>query len=141
MIFVTGGRAQGKTAFACRLLRESGRSREAVRAADGRDCPFSDIGACDILTHLECLVRRALQERMDTDALLEVLLSEDGPDIICADEIGLGIVPADREERLWRDEAGRAAQKTAAAASEVYRIICGIPQCLKRSAGEEEPCL
>ena len=141
MIFVTGGRTQGKTAFACRLLRESGRSPETVRVADGRECPFSDIGACHILTHLECLVRRAMQENMEPDALLDDLLSQDGPDIICADEIGLGIVPADREERLWRDEAGLAAQKTAAAASEVYRIICGIPQCLKRSAGEEEPCL
>lgn len=42
-----------------------------------------------------------------------------------------GPVPADPFERRWRDEVGKASQVLASHATEIYRIICGIPQRLR----------
>lgn len=47
------------------------------------------------------------------------------------DEIGCGIVPVRREERLWRDLAGEAAQTLAACSRDVYRVTGGLAQVLK----------
>ena len=47
------------------------------------------------------------------------------------DEIGCGIVPVSREERLWRDLAGEAAQILAACSGDVYRVTGGLAQALK----------
>lgn len=51
--------------------------------------------------------------------------------IIVSNEVGGGIVPADPLSRLYRDIIGRANQKIAALADEVYVTIAGIPIELK----------
>ncbi|KPJ55846.1 MAG: hypothetical protein AMJ42_06110, partial [Deltaproteobacteria bacterium DG_8] len=51
--------------------------------------------------------------------------------IIVSNEVGLGIVPANRVSRLFRDIVGRAHQEIASIADEVYLIIAGIPLKLK----------
>ena len=51
--------------------------------------------------------------------------------IIVTNETGLGIVPADRVSRLYRDILGRANQRLAQRADEVYMLIAGIPMTLK----------
>lgn len=50
--------------------------------------------------------------------------------IIC-NEIGCGIVPVEKDDRLWREETGRLLCKIAAKAQKVVRIVCGIPQRIK----------
>ena len=47
------------------------------------------------------------------------------------DEVGCGIVPLSREDRDYREAVGRAGQKLAEAAREVWRIQCGIPVRIK----------
>ncbi len=54
-----------------------------------------------------------------------------GTVIIVTNEVGLGIVPANRLARIFRDVAGRANQEIAAIADEVYLIVAGIPLKLK----------
>ena len=51
--------------------------------------------------------------------------------IIISDEIGNGIVPINKEERIWREETGRTLTFIAKNADEVYRIYCGIPTKIK----------
>lgn len=51
--------------------------------------------------------------------------------IVISDEIGCGIVPMEKEERLWREENGRILCLIAAKAEKVERIICGIPERIK----------
>jgi adenosylcobinamide kinase/adenosylcobinamide-phosphate guanylyltransferase len=51
--------------------------------------------------------------------------------IIVTNETGLGIVPADRVSRLYRDILGRANQRLAQRADEVYMLIAGIPLAVK----------
>jgi len=51
--------------------------------------------------------------------------------IIVSNEVGLGIVPADRMSRLYRDLLGRANQELAQHVDEVYLMVAGLPMCLK----------
>ncbi|MCJ7604988.1 MAG: bifunctional adenosylcobinamide kinase/adenosylcobinamide-phosphate guanylyltransferase, partial [Dehalococcoidales bacterium] len=53
--------------------------------------------------------------------------------IIVSNEVGLGIVPADRISRIYRDVLGRANQMLAARCDEVYLLVSGIPMTLKKS--------
>lgn len=58
--------------------------------------------------------------------------TEKDPDIIIiTDEIGNGIVPADRQEREFREWIGRLQIKLAEQADEVIRVMCGIGQKIK----------
>ena len=53
--------------------------------------------------------------------------------IVVTNETGLGIVPADRISRLYRDILGRANQRLAQRADDVYMLIAGIPLSIKTS--------
>jgi adenosylcobinamide kinase/adenosylcobinamide-phosphate guanylyltransferase len=52
--------------------------------------------------------------------------------IIVTNEVGLGIVPEHRVARVYRDLLGRANQRLAAAAAEVYLVVAGIPFDIKK---------
>jgi len=52
--------------------------------------------------------------------------------IIVTNEVGLGIVPADRVSRLYRDLLGKANQMLAEHADEVYLMVAGIPITIKK---------
>jgi adenosylcobinamide kinase/adenosylcobinamide-phosphate guanylyltransferase len=52
--------------------------------------------------------------------------------IIVTNEVGLGIVPADRISRLYRDSLGRANQMLAARADEVLFMVAGLPLPVKK---------
>ena len=50
--------------------------------------------------------------------------------VICTD-ISQGIVPVDKDLRMWREETGRAMVKLAKDAQSVTRIFAGLPLTLK----------
>ncbi len=59
-------------------------------------------------------------------------LLKSNPDaVICSDEIGCGIHPLAQEERIWREETGRALCILAEGAGTVTRVIYGIGQRIK----------
>lgn len=51
--------------------------------------------------------------------------------IFVTNEVGLGIVPGNKDARLYRDLVGRCNQHVAAAADSVYLVSCGIPIQIK----------
>lgn len=51
--------------------------------------------------------------------------------LVISNEIGSGIVPIDKKDRLWREQTGRMLTKIASQADEVYRVFSGIPQKIK----------
>jgi adenosylcobinamide kinase/adenosylcobinamide-phosphate guanylyltransferase len=51
--------------------------------------------------------------------------------VIVSNELGLGLVPATKAVRAFRDLAGRVNQQVAAEADEVYLTISGLPVRLK----------
>jgi adenosylcobinamide kinase / adenosylcobinamide-phosphate guanylyltransferase len=66
-------------------------------------------------------------------ALDEALPRLDGPVVLVANEVGLGIVPENTLARAFRDHAGRLNQRMAARARRVVFIAAGLPLVLKEA--------
>ncbi len=64
-------------------------------------------------------------------ALLECCRQVEASFIIVSNEVGAGIVPADKMSRLYRDLLGKANQMLAQQADEVLMMVAGIPLPLK----------
>ncbi len=124
MIFITGGMAQGKTAFAASF-------------------------GLPVLDDLAQQIKAWLAQGMDVDSALNATLTrlsehtaQGSTDItsgdtatqdcvIVCDEIGCGIVPLAKEDRIWREVTGRTACHLAQQATAVYKLEAGIPIRLK----------
>ncbi len=70
----------------------------------------------------------------EINELLDCIDRSEAHFIIVTNEVGLGVVPADRVSRLYRDMLGRANQILAAHAGEVYLLVAGIPVAIKKSS-------
>lgn len=108
MILIIGGSHQGKASFARQLAGEE----------DG------------LVLNYHRILRRAFLEGRDTEEETRALIRRH-PAVVTMDEVGCGIVPLEREERDFREAAGRAGQMLAREAAVVYRMICGIPSRIK----------
>lgn len=67
----------------------------------------------------------------ETAALAAAVAAANGPVILVANEVGLGIVPDNALARRFRDAAGRLNQAIAAMADEVQFVAAGLPLRLK----------
>lgn len=131
MILITGGRCQGKLSFAGKLLKSAGDDDSERRVADGAvDSPDTALKA-EIVCHMELFIRQLMLSGRDAAQFVECLIRENPAAVVIADEIGMGIVPVDAFERLYRENTGRLCQRLAAESSEVYRIVCGIEMKIK----------
>ena len=87
-----------------------------------------------ILNGLHLIIKQMLAGGIKADEVERRImpLAKNSQDtaIIC-NEIGCGIVPLDKEERLYRELTGRILVKLASKADKVVRITCGIPQRIK----------
>ena len=66
-----------------------------------------------------------------TKDLLRAIRTTKARVVIVSNELGLGLVPATKSVRAFRDLAGRVNQQVASEADEVYLTISGIPLRLK----------
>lgn len=116
MTLIIGGAGQGKLAYALRLTNGT-----SAQVTDTPETPKP------IVTGLQQWLRSAEDPWPALDALLAV-----HPDacILC-DEVGCGVVPMDREDRLWRERVGRTCCILAERADRVVRLCCGIPTIIK----------
>ncbi len=131
MIFVIGGRNQGKTAYSVNLCKEL-HKKEMILIADGKlPVTYETLLQADLITHFELIVRRAMEDGCDPYELADKLIKNNPMAVVTADEIGCGIVPMDAFERNYRETDGRVCQKIAAYSSEVHRVICGIGMRIK----------
>ena len=67
----------------------------------------------------------------EIDKLLECISHTDASFIIVTNEVGTGLVPANKVSRLYRDLLGKANQMLAARADEVYLMVSGLPLQIK----------
>lgn len=67
----------------------------------------------------------------EIDELVECINQVNADFIIVSNELGLGLVPADKASRLYRDLLGRANQTLAQRADEVYLMVAGLPLPIK----------
>ena len=118
MDLIIGGAYQGKLSYA----------RLAFGLDESDICDCREEG-CELsrrcLYHYEAYVRRCLRE----GAAITPPLRSDA--VIIADDIFCGVVSIDPEERLWREECGRALTALALASESVTRLFCGLPLRLK----------
>jgi adenosylcobinamide kinase/adenosylcobinamide-phosphate guanylyltransferase len=70
----------------------------------------------------------------EVEALCGALRDAQGPVVLVANEVGLGLVPETPLGRRFRDEAGRLNQAVAAQAQRVVFIAAGLPLVLKGTA-------
>lgn len=125
MIFITGGAYQGKKEYAVSL----GIAVEDI--IDGRTAKPSEITEFLCLTNFEAVVKKLSENGEDPLSFTKKLISDNKDSIIISTEIGGGIIPIDKNERIWREETGKCCCMIAEAADVVVRMVCGIPVRIK----------
>ena len=122
MVLIVGGKAQGKLDYVKRVL---GVSDEAV----ARDAEAARTAR--VFDGCSRWVRMCLQAGEDPNKQMDELLDVNPNLVLVFDEVGCGVVPVDREERLWRETVGRMTCRLARRADHVERVLCGLPMTLK----------
>ncbi len=123
MILITGGAYQGKTEY---VKKQYGLSENSM-IRGGEIAVLPDKIGCISEYHL--FIRRQIKDNADP---IETAKKLDA-DIVIMDEIGCGIIPIKKEERIWREQVGMAGCILAERADKVIRITCGIPQTIKET--------
>lgn len=118
LILIIGGEGAGKRSFA----RMMGYKEEDM--ADGI------IDGRPVLFHLE---RMIFAQPDQAEELFDWLL---GKEVVICNEVGSGIIPVDRRERLGREAAGRICVRLAQRADAVVRLVCGCPVYIKGGADD-----
>lgn len=129
MILITGGAFQGKTTFVKERF-----SLEDEDFADGGTCPLNGFGEKAALNGLHRLVKRMLeagQSEAEVETAVFSKLSAGNCKIVLVDEIGCGVVPLQKFDRVWRECVGRLSCKLAEKADTVVLMQCGLPTVLK----------
>lgn len=121
-----GGRAQGKLDYV------RGRYPEKGRIVFGESAGVEDCLGAEIIEHFHLFVRGFGDGRDEAFEAVERILEGNPQVIILCDEIGCGIVPVEREEREYRELVGRIMGMVVSRAERVERLVCGLPQVLKR---------
>lgn len=134
MILVVGGACQGKRQV-CRQLAGIEEDLYQERLADGKkDTPETALQRPYVAAY-HLFLRQVLEQGESPEDYTKMVIAA-SPDIISMDEVGCGVVPVNREEREYREAAGRCGQLLAAEAEQVYRVVCGILLRIKPDAGK-----
>lgn len=123
MILITGGAFQGKTAYA--------QAHFHCQITDGADCGFEDAKSAKMLKNYHILVRRLSEAGENPEAFTRTFCTDNPDCIVLMNEIGSGIIPLDKTERIWRESTGRCGCILAEKANHVIRMVCGIPNAIK----------
>lgn len=118
MLLIVGGEGSGKKTFALSLGYTDNEIADAV--LDERP----------VLYHLEQMV---FADPECADAILPALAEKE---VVICNEVGSGVIPVDRAERIGREATGRLCVLLAQKASCVVRMVSGIPAVIKG----ELPC-
>ena len=108
MILIVGPLFNGKREFACSLL----------------GCPEKELSRYAVWD-----VQELVAGEEDLEKLAERLAKTH--QVVIATEIGGGVVPIQKEEREFRERAGRLNCLLAQRADTVVRVFCGIPTVLR----------
>ena len=151
MILVIGGYAQGKLEYVKSKYSVSDEDiydfekLNDLRDIDNtsrndnyneNDCRFmewleSKSDRCIVFNNINKLIEREYYTGNSPEILIETIISNYPNAIIITDEVGNGIVPVDKNERLLREKIGRIQCVLAEKADEVKRVVCGIGQKIK----------
>lgn len=128
MKIAVGGAYQGKCSVMAPLF---GLKQDAF--LDGASCSFGEIFHARGVDHFHAYIGRALQEGKSLAGFAGRLFLENPHIVVIADEVGSGVVPVEADARRYRECVGRICGELASFSEEVWRVICGIPVCLKET--------
>lgn len=94
-------------------------------------CTPDEALKCPAIDNFHLITKQILSLGGSPQEYARKLLKSNPDAVICSDEIGCGIHPLAQEERIWREETGRALCILAEGAGTVTRVICGIGQRIK----------
>lgn len=126
MIMITGGAFQGKTDYA---KKRFGFSDDDI--LNGESCELDAIFNAKCIRGYQLIVKRLLAENSDPKAFTKQLCKENPNAVVIINEIGSGIIPLEKSERIWREKTGRAGCIIAANSDEAVRLVCGIAVKIK----------
>lgn len=126
MIMITGGAFSGKKDYA---KTRFGFSDEEI--LNGENYSFDAVFSAKCIADYQLIVERLLEEKADVQIFTERLCRENPNAVVIINEIGAGIIPLEKNDRIWREESGRAGCLIARNSSEVIRLTCGIPTIIK----------
>ena len=113
MILIVGGEGAGKRTFAKSLGYKD------------EDMADASLDCLPVIFHVERLVFDCPEK---ADALYDALLAKE---VVICNEVGSGVIPIERSERLGREAVGRLCVRLAGRADTVVRMVCGIPSVIK----------
>lgn len=123
MIMITGGAYQGKKDFVkihynCDIL-------------NGDNCDFESVFTAKCVSNYHQLVKRLIENGQNAVSYTERVCRENTDLIVIINEVGSGIVPLEKSDRLWCEQVGMAGSLIAKNSDMVVRLICGIPIVIK----------
>lgn len=94
------------------------------------------------LNHLDCaaevstdrfIIRTDSLISLETQAasFVQMLKAKNPQLILVSNELGYGVVPMEKSDRMWRETVGRICTELAKEAEEVVRVVCGLGMRLK----------
>lgn len=125
MIIVFGGAFQGKTEFAKNKFNLS--DSDVCDCAKSADIDFEK----KIIAHIEKFILRLIQNEESVFDYFEENHDKFSDKIIICEDVCCGVVPIDKQLRLYRDNVGKQMQIFCREASEVYRVFCGLGEKIK----------
>lgn len=137
-----GGISQGKLQYVCNKKHIS---RDSIEICDGAVCSMKEILSKRIINQFHLFIKRLWMEEIVGEAnlktpstpqdmasaFIEVLIAENPSAVIICNEVGYGIVPMDKTDRIYRETVGRCLCRVAEYSTSVERIVCGLGMKLK----------
>ncbi len=125
MILVFGGAYQGKKEFVA--TKYDYKLEDMYQCNEKDPVDFSK----DVITDLENYILGAIRRDENPLAFVNANKANFRDKIIIITDVGSGIVPISKEQRLFRDNVGKITQILSRDSKEVYRVFCGIGEKLK----------
>lgn len=123
MILITGGAYEGKVNYA--------RKRFNCEIIDGEKCNIDSVFTAECICNFHEFVKRLIENKIDVTEFTEQICSKNPKLIVITNEIGCGIIPLEKSDRFWREQAGRAGCIIAEKSDIVIRLCCGIATVIK----------
>ena len=91
---------------------------------------------CLTLMISSLLIQGQTEEKIlnQVEAIITNARSYNRATIVVSNEVGWGVVPPTPIGRIFRDTVGRSHQAIAAQANQVWLLVCGIPQLIRKTS-------
>lgn len=126
MVLITGGAYQGKSRYAA---EKYGFDVEDI--TNGETMGTGEIYGCRCVKNFHILIKRFIESGEDPVESTKKLIESVPGIIIIMNDIGGGIIPIEKSERIWREQVGIVGCFLAGRAECVERVVCGIGMRIK----------